>query len=187
MNNATENLSSEEQEYNLIFKSNKKNIYWKVTEDGFVYCLTNCLLFPKKNTIQNNEKTPAKDPIFISSLKTNYLLFNQTNMSQYGNFSQNYFTQLNQNATIEEPGVKLSQIDLLPCSPFTIHTNYDFLKSITKREQLNGLPEPDLISMFDKDPKIDLNIIRDRLIRVKNEVLLIFLLLYLNTSDIVKN
>jgi hypothetical protein len=158
-------ISDEEQEYNSIFKSNKKHIFWKLTEDGLIYCSRNCLI---SNRIkQNIDLIPKVDSVDASSQinkNEKILIYNKSNSGQHLVSSIPNLQKITQTIDSDE-------IDSLTCIPYSNHTSYDFLKSFSKRFQLNGEPEPDLITMFDRNSKLDLETLRQRLIEMKKEVL----------------
>ena len=158
-------ISEEELEFNAIFKSNKKHIYWKLTEDGLVYCSRNCLLI--SNYIkQNFDFFPQIDFQATSTIVRNEKnqFYNKSNTRENLDSIPNLITYSN------EFNVDFGEIYALNCSPYTNHTNYDFLKSFSKRDKLIGIPEPDLITMFDRNSKVDLETLRQQLIELKKEV-----------------
>ena len=163
-------IPEEEQEFHSIFRSNKKHIYWKLTEDGLVYCSNNCLL--KSNNIKNTfEFVPQID--FHATLniinKEKNQFYNRSTLRQYFNSIPSPI-QPHTQVIVSELNVDLDEVDPLNCLPYSNHTNYDFLKSFSKREKLIGIPEPDLITMFERNSKIDLETLRQRLIEMKKEV-----------------
>lgn len=53
------------------------------------------------------------------------------------------------------------------CYPYVMHTQYDSLESIRNRHTQRGQPEPDIIQIFEKNGKIKLNELRQKLINTK--------------------
>ena len=168
---STKGSSDEELEYNLIFKSKKRAIHWKVTEDGLVYCSKNCLIASKSHTRHNKSKFDTSSTYSSSFIKANpFYFYNKSYLAQYETKSTTHDQSVISSDTETVKILNEDAIELLVCSPYANQTNYDFLRSLSKRNKLVGVPEPELITMFDRSSIIDLKKVREQLIKMKNEV-----------------
>jgi hypothetical protein len=57
----------------------------------------------------------------------------------------------------------------LQCHPFGNQTQYDYLAGIFHRARTKGIPEPDLIHIFDRSGQLSLSELRQQLNKMKEK------------------
>lgn len=193
-NNNNENLDDVQGMY-YSGNNNRRVVYWTVTEDGLFYCSSNCLKSQKKSKasyLTESFHSPNqgydykkrltdmfKSDLFGNTINHTFSLVDTLNnngesslkeygYSKSGTGTNNYQLSGRKDSKSTQD---LSKSEQLKCTPFSNETQYDFLKGIKRRRKLKGLPEPELITIFDRSGQIDISILRIKLIRMKKEKL----------------
>lgn len=180
-----------------IYYSNKRRVvHWTVTEDGLFYCSSNCLKFQKKikesyaareainlpnqgNDYKKRLTDMFKSDLFGNTFNHTFSLIDTLNYNSENSFKEYGYSKLGtktnnyhiSGAKYQKSMQDLNKNEQLKCNPYANETQYDFLKGIKRRKKLKGLPEPELITIFDRTGQIDMNTLRVKLLRMKKEKL----------------
>ncbi len=72
----------------------------------------------------------------------------------------------------DNPEVVIAKSGQLKCVPYINETQYDYLKGIKHRRWLKGVPEPEILTIFDRTGKIKMRTLKAKLVRMKKEVVI---------------
>jgi len=186
-NNNNDTLSANDHAFaaHNYIHNKKRPIYWTVTEDGFSYCSSNCLKFQKnKSNFQPYSAYPAvtNSPVDYKKRLTEFFkadlfgnAFNHT-FRLIETLDSNFYWEYPVKATRlarQKDGTEESlagRLEQLKCIPYANETQYDFLRGVKWRRKLKGVPEPEVLAIFDRTGKVQMSALRARLIKMKKEV-----------------
>jgi hypothetical protein len=153
-----------DRDYLLSNMNRHREIFWKVTEEGYFLCAQNCLLHHNADKETNrNQKLEFKKRIHFPTLSKeleNFKLAMANNLANLTHKTKNH----NLSKTIKTSKNRSLRLE---CFPYENVTQYDMLHGVLLRNKQKGIPEPELIHIFDRTGNLKLSQLRQRLIKMK--------------------